>query len=198
MRDVPGVQRFGGQEAAVGAEILRPWRAPRSRDVTGPRVDGLDLAPVALSRTRIEQQRIGAEQGGHLLGADEVVARSARRPGGRGVRGDLAGQRQAGIGPRVDPTVEDAYWRDNYSKRPYADPTYTYDDDYRPAYEYGWKSRSQHADRSFDEAESDLSRGWDRAKGKSRLSWDKAKMATRDSWHRVERAIPGDFDRDGR
>ena len=111
------------------------------------------------------------------------------------VGGGLAGK---GVAEHVDPTVEDAYWRDNYSKRPYADPTYTYDDDYRPAYEYGWTSRSQHADRSFDEAESDLSRGWDRAKGKSRLSWDKAKMATRDSWHRVERAIPGDFDRDGR
>jgi hypothetical protein len=35
-------------------------------------------------------------------------------------------------------------------------------------------------------------------KGNSRLSWDQAKSASRAAWHKVERAIPGDFDRDGR
>jgi hypothetical protein len=34
-------------------------------------------------------------------------------------------------------------------------------------------------------------------KGKSRLGWDRAKEATRDAWNRIERAIPGDSDRDG-
>ena len=50
----------------------------------------------------------------------------------------------------------------------------------------------------FTPADSDLERGWDKAKGKSELGWDKAKHATKDAWHRVERAIPGDFDKDGR
>jgi hypothetical protein len=30
------------------------------------------------------------------------------------------------------------------------------------------------------------------------MQWDNAKGAVRDAWHRVERAIPGDFDKDGR
>ena len=45
-------------------------------------------------------------------------------------------------------------------------------------------------------------RDWDRAKGTSRLGWEKAKYASRDAWQRVsdtvERAIPGDSDRDGK
>ena len=30
------------------------------------------------------------------------------------------------------------------------------------------------------------------------MTWAKAKDATRDAWHRIERAIPGDADKDGR
>ena len=71
-------------------------------------------------------------------------------------------------------------------------------DEYAPAYRYGWESRSKYQGRKFDEVESDLGRDWDRAKGRSRLGWENAKQATRDAWHRVERAIPGDADRDGR
>ena len=41
-------------------------------------------------------------------------------------------------------------------------------------------------------------RDWENVKDSTRLSWEKAKDATRDAWHRIERAIPGDADRDGR
>jgi hypothetical protein len=111
------------------------------------------------------------------------------------VAGGLAGK---GVAEAVNPTAEDAYWRDNYKTRPYAQGDYTYDDDYRPAYQYGWESRSRYQGRKFDEVESDLGRDWDRTKGRSRLGWERAKEATRDAWHRVERAVPGDADRDGR
>ena len=73
-----------------------------------------------------------------------------------------------------------------------------FEDDYGPAYRYGWESRGRYADRSWDEVESDLEGGWESAKSNSRLGWEKAKHATRDAWHRVERAIPGDADNDGR
>jgi hypothetical protein len=46
--------------------------------------------------------------------------------------------------------------------------------------------------------QADLERGWDRARGASKLAWNDAKSATKDAWHRVERALPGDADRDGR
>ena len=108
--------------------------------------------------------------------------------------GALAGQ---GIAEAIDPEVEDAYWRNNFSSRPYVDRGASYSE-YGPAYRYGWESRGRYADRSFDNVENDLERGWDKAKGQSKLAWSKAKNATRDAWHRVERAIPGDFDKDGR
>jgi hypothetical protein len=111
------------------------------------------------------------------------------------VAGGLAGK---GAAEAIDPTAEDAYWRSNHANQPYHDKSYTYDADYRPAYEYGWSSRAKYSGREFDEVEADLGRDWDNRKGSSRLSWDKAKQATRDAWHRVERAMPGDADRDGR
>jgi len=105
-----------------------------------------------------------------------------------------------GVAAAIDPDAEDAYWRDNYSSRPYATGG-TYDD-YGPAYRYGVDGYGQHQGRKFDEVESELSRDWERAKGSSKLTWDNAKHATRDSWQRVsdavERAVPGDSDRDGK
>lgn len=110
------------------------------------------------------------------------------------VAGGLAGKAAA---ESIDPTAEDAYWRDNYSKRPYADSLTEYDT-YAPAYRYGWESRAANPDRRYDDVESDLEKGWTKTKSAAKLSWEKAKHAARDAWDRVERAIPGDSDRDGK
>lgn len=110
------------------------------------------------------------------------------------VAGGLAGK---GAAEAVNPTVEDAYWRENYASRPYVTPGTDYDT-YAPAYKYGWESRGHFIGSTFDDVESDLGREWDRVKGASSLGWDRAREAARDAWHRVERAIPGDADRDGR
>ena len=93
----------------------------------------------------------------------------------------------------VDPTVENAYWRDQHKSRPYytSDASYSYDEDYAPAYRYGWESRArpENQGRTYDVAENDLRSGWDKVKGKSRLEWEKAKNATRDAWDRVENNV---------
>ena len=128
---------------------------------------------------------IGAAAGGTGAAIGAVVG---------AVAGGLAGK---GVAESVNPTDEDAYWRNEHKNRPYYEQNYTYDE-YAPAYRYGWESRSKYEGRKFDEVESDLGRDWDRNRGKSSLGWEKAKNATRDAWHRVERAIPGDADRDGR
>jgi hypothetical protein len=99
--------------------------------------------------------------------------------------GGLAGK---GIAEQIDPTVEDAYWRENYKTRPYYSSDSTYDD-YAPAYRYGWESRARYPDRTFDSVESDLGSGWDRMKAKSRLAWNRARNATRDAWDRVDSNI---------
>ena len=109
------------------------------------------------------------------------------------VGGGYAGK---AVAEAIDPTTEDAYWRENHKTRPYAAGA-SYDE-YRPAYQYGWESRTKYEGRKFDEVESDLGRDWESRRGSSSLGWEKAKNATRDAWHRVERALPGDADRDGR
>jgi len=107
----------------------------------------------------------------------------------------------AGKAVNVDPKEEDTYWRANYANRPYVTTGSTYDD-YGPAYSYGVDAYSRYPGRSFDEVESDLSRDWSTTRGRSNLEWEHAKHASRDAWQRlsdrVERAVPGDSDRDGR
>jgi hypothetical protein len=114
------------------------------------------------------------------------------------VVGGLAGK---GIAERIDPTVEDTYWREQYTTRPYANAGASYDD-YGPAYRYGVDAYGRYPGRGFDEIEPDLGTGWPTARGSSRLEWHEARHASRDAWDRVqnqiERAIPGDSDRDGR
>lgn len=98
------------------------------------------------------------------------------------VAGGLAGK---GVAEAVDPTAEDAYWRDNYSKRTYVRQGSEYDE-YRPAYRYGWESRTQHTGKSFDEAEPILAKDWEARRGTCPLSWDQARGAARDAWDRCD------------
>ena len=114
------------------------------------------------------------------------------------VVGGLAGK---AIAERVDPTVENAYWQENYRTQPYIRSEFTYDD-YGPAYMYGVENYPRYHGRSWDDVEPEMGRDWQRAKGKSRLAWEDARHATRDSFQRlsdtIERAAPGDSDRDGK
>lgn len=102
---------------------------------------------------------------------------------------------------KADPVAEDAYWRDNYATRPYARKDATFDD-YSPAYRSGVESYARNSGRSFDEIEPELGRDWASNRGRSSLEWEHARPAARDAWDRVsnavERAIPGDSDKDGR
>ena len=101
----------------------------------------------------------------------------------------------------IDPTVEEAYWRDHFKSRPYVTKGDTFAD-YGPAYRFGWDSYPRYKGRTFDEVKGDLERDWNRVKGESSLNWERAKHATREAWQRmsdaIERAIPGDSDHDGR
>ena len=113
------------------------------------------------------------------------------------VAGALAGK---GIADAADPVAEEAYWRDNHANRPYASGS-DYDE-YRPAYGYGVDAHTRYPNRTFDDVEPELGRNWNSRRGSSSLDWNRAKHATRDAWQRVsdavERATPGDSDRDGK
>ncbi|MBX6315223.1 MAG: hypothetical protein IRY99_20280, partial [Isosphaeraceae bacterium] len=70
----------------------------------------------------------------------------------------------------------------------YYEPGTTWED-YRPAYRYGWESRTRYPDKTWEEVESDLERGWDESKAESRLAWERAKHASRDAWGRIEQSM---------
>ena len=97
------------------------------------------------------------------------------------VIGGLAGK---GVAEAVDPTREDAFWRDNYSGRPYVERGSSYDD-YGPAYGFGVNAFSRYPGRTFDAVEPEMSRQWSAGSGSSTLRWDSARPAARDAWNRV-------------
>jgi hypothetical protein len=144
---------------------------------------------------------ITGEPGAHPVGAGVgaavggAAAGAAAGPVGTvagAVVGSVAGGYDGkGIAETIDPTAEDAYWRENYANRSYCDQSHSYDNDYAPAYRYGWESRSRYHDRTWDQAESDIQKGWEKAKANSRLTWEKAKHATRDAWDRITHSMSG-------
>jgi hypothetical protein len=152
--------------------------------------------------SRVADVGFSAALGGAAAGA---LAGTLAGPVGA-VVGAVVGALGAGyagneIAERVDRKIEEGHWRENFKQRPYVEQDAEFDD-YGPAYVYGVDGFIQHHGRSFDDAESDLSRGWSSARGNSRLDWDLARSASRDAWERlsatIERAVPGDSDRDGR
>lgn len=145
---------------------------------------------------------LGAAAGGVAGGATAgALVGGVTGPVGAAIGAVVGAAVGAIAGRKVDPVVEDAYWRDNHSTRQYLKSGSSYDD-YAPAYRYGVDAFSRHPGRSFDDVEADLGRDWASSRGRSSLEWDHARHATRDAWQRVsnsiERAVPGDSDGDGR
>ena len=103
------------------------------------------------------------------------------------VVGGLAGK---GAAEAMNPTAEDAYWRDAYENEPYYAPGTNFDD-YAPAYRAGWEGRTTRQG-SFDDHEAELASSWDQQRGDSRIKWEQARPATRAAWDRVEKTYPSD------
>jgi hypothetical protein len=99
------------------------------------------------------------------------------------VAGGYAGK---GIAEEIDPTAEEAYWRDEYPRRDYYREDVGFDD-IKLAYRHGWESRSRNRDRSWEEVEPDLEREWSETPSAASLRWPQARPATRDAWERVGR-----------
>lgn len=148
---------------------------------------------------------ITAEPGSHPVGtgvgaaAGGVVAGAAvgafAGPVGAAV-GAVAGAVAGGLGGKavaeaVNPTAEEAYWRDAYVREPYYADGRPYDD-YAPAYDLGWSSRAAYADQPFDAVEPRLAADWDTRRGGSPLSWPEARPATRAAWERIDSRIGSD------
>jgi uncharacterized protein (TIGR02284 family) len=102
------------------------------------------------------------------------------------VVGGLAGKAAA---EAVNPTAEEAHWRDNYTREPYYEKGRTFDD-YRPAYLHGMNGRMQH-DTDWEAAEPRLASEWENQRAGSGLDWEQARPASRAAWNRVEAGRTG-------
>jgi uncharacterized protein YcfJ len=87
------------------------------------------------------------------------------------------------VGEAVDPAAEDAYWRDNHDKQPFAKQGAF--EDYQPAYRTGYQGYDRFGSESFDKAEPDLRSEYE--KSGTNVPWDKARDASKAAWGRVER-----------
>ncbi len=101
-----------------------------------------------------------------------------------GVAGGLAGK---GVAESVNPTAEEAYWKENYSKshsyqngRPYTD--------YQPAYRTGYMGYGRYGagSKKFEDVEPQLRGEYESSRGQSSLGWDQARGSAREAWDRVQ------------
>ena len=122
---------------------------------------------------------------------DKINRGGFERHAGGAIAGGLASQQTR---KGFDVTAEDAYWREQYIRRPYvkADRSYEY---YQPAYRYGWESRLTNAGKSWEEMEPHLARGWEDNLASSQVAWHEARLAVRDAWSRVAQLHPGESNR---
>ena len=111
--------------------------------------------------------------------------------------GAVGAKAGGGIAEAVNPTEYTDHWRNTYRDTAYYNSGRDWND-YAPAYQYGYDTYGQYRGQRFEDVESDLERGWDNTRANSRLAWNEARSAVRDGWHHIERAMPGDADRDGR
>lgn len=130
---------------------------------------------------------LGAAAGGALAGiglgavAGPVGAAVGAVIGG--VAGGLAGK---SVAEAIDPTIEDAYWRDEYPRRQYYDEAVRYED-IQPAYRYGWEARTRYQGHTWEEAHEDLRREWESRGGDHMIgTWEDAQRPIRDAWDRAE------------
>lgn len=109
------------------------------------------------------------------------------------VAGGLAGKAAA---EAVNPTAEEAYWRDAYRDEPYVTDGRTYDD-YHPAYALGWQSVGLY-EGPFETVEPSLRDRWLTDRGTSPLEWPEARDAARAARARVTSnlVIEGSMDND--
>ena len=98
------------------------------------------------------------------------------------VVGGLAGK---AAGEAVNPTAEEAFWRENYSKEPYYEQGRSFDD-YSPAYRLGLSGRSRYVEDPWTDVEPRLAGEWEGTRGASSLDWDRARPASEAAWTRAD------------
>lgn len=131
---------------------------------------------------------VGAVVGGAAAGAATGAVGGPVGAAVGGVIGAIAG----GLGGKaiaesINPTAEEAYWRDSYESESYYEVGRSYDD-YAPAYRLGLEGRTRY-EGDFDDIENHLAAEWVIKKERSTLTWPQARAASRAAWERVDQRI---------
>ena len=90
---------------------------------------------------------------------------------------------------------EEAYWREQHAKQPWADANLKYEH-YEPAYRTGIAAAEKHAGKRFEEIEDDVALDYEKQKAGSALPWDRARPAVKAAWDKLSGVVaPRDPDR---
>jgi hypothetical protein len=162
------------------------WTGPERRNKRDENRDPISGAPGA----HPVGTGLGAAAGGMAAGAAAgTMAGPVGTAIGAAVGAVVGGLAGKGVAEMIDPTAEEAYWRENYAREPYYERGYLFDD-YHPAYRIGWEARARYEARTFDEVERELELEYNRNRGTSRLGWDKNRHAARAAWERFDDMDP--------
>lgn len=128
---------------------------------------------------------LGAAAGGAATGAAVgTVAGPVGTAVGAGIGAVVGGLVGKGIAEKIDPTREDAYWRENHSRQAFAkDRPY---DEFAPAYRVGYEGYGKFgvAGKTFEESEAELRRKYEMEE--ANLDWTEARPATQAAWRKFD------------
>ena len=129
---------------------------------------------------------VGAAVGGAAAGAAAgTVAGPAGTIAGAAVGAIVGGLAGKGVAEKIDPTREDAYWRERHIRQPYArNRSY---DDFAPAYRVGYEGYGTYGTKgkTFEESEAELRRNYEKQQAK--LAWNDARPATQAAWAKFDK-----------
>jgi hypothetical protein len=165
---------------------------------------GFDATAKPYTRDDVERDRAmygTSTRSSTATGAMGTAAASGMgTTGGVGTGASMSGTVRPSSTPRTS-AEWDAYdsdfrsdWEQNYAS------TGGRYEDYQPAYRHGFEAADRYRGRNWDEIEPDLRRDWESTNPST--DWTRVQNAARRGWQRVsdavERATPGDSDRDGK
>jgi hypothetical protein len=129
---------------------------------------------------------LGAAAGGAAAGAAAgTIAGPVGTLAGAAVGAIVGGLAGKAIAEKIDPTREDAYWRENHVRQTWAENR-PYDE-FAPAYRVGYEGYGQYgaSGKTFAESEDELRRNYEKQQAK--LAWEDARPASEAAWMKFDR-----------
>lgn len=115
------------------------------------------------------------------LNQDPISGPTGTHPLGTGAASDGV----AGAAVAINPTAEEAFWKETYNGEPYYVEGRSFED-YAPGYRTGWEGRVSHDGRTFEQAEPELKAAYEVVTSELGSSWQDARPAARAAWNRVD------------